>query len=111
MNDFSNTPWEGRSMTTVALIGYKIFEIINLLLSIYVWVIIANALLSWFLPPENIFRQFLGFVTEPVVGPFRRLTQRFIRGSVIPIDISPVLAIFAIMLVQQLLGALMNWIY
>jgi YggT family protein len=98
-------------MTAVALIGYKILEILNLLLSIFSWVIIANALLSWFLPPDNIFRQFLSFVTEPVVGPFRRLTQRFIRSSAIPIDISPVLAIFAIMIVQQLLSALTNWIY
>lgn len=98
-------------MTVAAIVGYRILEIVILLLNIYTWVIIANSLLSWFLPPQNTIRQFTAFLTEPVVGPFRRLTARFTSRSAIPIDFSPVLAIFAIILVEQLLQTLMTWIY
>lgn len=98
-------------MTTFAVIGYYGLLVIIRLLEVYTWVIIGNSLLSWFLPPDNSIRQFLGFITEPVVGPFRRVTSRFMRSSAIPIDISPVLAIFAIIIVEQLLWVFMGWLY
>ena len=47
--------------------------IVNLGLTIYMWVIIARALLSWVNPdPYNPIVRFLYNVTEPVLGWIRR---------------------------------------
>lgn len=98
-------------MNAATVIGLKIIDILLLLLEVYVWVIIGNSILSWFLPPNNTLRQFLDFLTEPVVGPFRRLMSRWTARSAIPIDISPILAVLAIALVQRLIILVINWAF
>jgi len=46
-------------------------------------------------------------VVEPVVSPFRRITDR-LNTSGFPIDFSPILAYFAIMILQQLIEVVEN---
>lgn len=59
------------------------------LLTIYMWVIIIRALISWVNPdPWNPIVQFLDRVTEPVLAPIRRL-----MGGRMGIDLSPLIAI------------------
>lgn len=66
-------------------------QTIDVLLNIYTTLIIIRALISWFSPnPYNRLYQLLIRVTEPVLGPLRRLIP--IQG----IDISPIIAIFLI---------------
>ena len=49
-------------------------EIINIILTIYMYVIIARAILSWVSPdPYNPIVQMLFKITEPVLNPLRRL--------------------------------------
>ncbi|NLI30398.1 MAG: YggT family protein [Nitrospiraceae bacterium] len=75
-------------------------EILNLLLELYTWVIIIAAIISWVNPdPYNSIVRFLHRVTAPVLNPVRRL----IGGRLGPIDISPLIVIFAIFFLQRFL--------
>lgn len=59
------------------------------LLTIYMWVIIIRALISWVNPdPWNPIVQFLDRATEPVLAPIRRM-----MGWRMGIDLSPLIAI------------------
>jgi YggT family protein len=78
-------------------------------LNILSWLIVINALLSWFMDPTHPIRSFLMRFVDPIVAPFRRITDR-LNTSGLPIDFSPLLAYFAIMIVLQLLNALERFI-
>jgi YggT family protein len=78
----------------------SIAKILDILLDIYKWIIIISALISWVNPdPYNPVVRFLYSVTDPVLRPIRRL----IGYRLGPIDISPLIAIIAIMFVQSFL--------
>jgi len=71
--------------------------VLGMVLSIYMWVIIARALISWVNPdPYNPIVQMLYKLTEPVLYPVRRL----LGGYSIGIDFSPLLVILAIYFLQ-----------
>ena len=72
------------------------------------FMIIANALLSWFLDPTHPIRDLLAKLVNPVLRPIRRITDRLAATSSLPIDLSPILAYFALMLLMQLLGGIQN---
>ncbi len=77
-------------------------QVIGLLLTLYMWVIIARALISWVNPdPYNPVVQFLFKVTEPVLYPIRRMIGSYSIG----IDLSPLIAIFVIIFLQSFLVA------
>jgi len=78
-------------------------------LNILSWLIIINALMSWFIDPTHPLRSFIMRLVEPVVAPFRKITDR-LNTSGFPIDFSPLLAYFAIMILQQIIGALGNFV-
>jgi YggT family protein len=68
------------------------------ILSLYKWVVIISALLSWVKPdPYNPIVRFLYSVTEPVYRPIRR----FIGYRLGPVDISPIIVILAIIFIQM----------
>ena len=61
-------------------------NVLNMALSLYMFMIIARALISWVSPsPYNPIVQFLYTVTEPVLRPVRR------RLPVTGVDISPII--------------------
>ncbi len=75
-------------------------KIIDYGLTIYMWVIIARALISWVNPdPYNPIVQFLYRITEPVLTPIRRLIPIYKIG----IDLSPIIVIMAIFFLQNFL--------
>lgn len=70
------------------------------MLELYKWVIIISALITWVNPdPSNPVVQVLRRLTEPVYSFIRRYIPTTISG----IDLAPIIIIFAIMFVQQLL--------
>ena len=81
-------------------------EILNLGLTIYMWIIIARALLSWVNPdPYNPIVRFLYNVTEPVLGWIRRRVPLIFGG----LDLSPLLVLLAIIFLQKfLVGTLLD---
>ncbi len=81
------------------------FAIVIWLLNIYILLIIARALISWgSVDPRHPAVQFLTRVTEPLLGPLRRLAP---PEKLSGIDVSPLLAIIVIQIIKYLLiGAL-----
>ena len=75
-----------------------------MVLQIYSYVLLARALLSWIpnLDPYNPIVQFLYQITEPVLEPIRKLIPPL--GGMI--DISIIVAFFAIMILQYMLVSL-----
>ena len=68
-------------------------SILDMVLNLYTWVIIARALLSWVNPdPYNPIVRFLYSVTEPVLGWVRRRVPIVFGGM----DLSPLLVLLAI---------------
>ena len=77
-----------------------IANILDIVLSLYMWIVIIAALISWVNPdPYNPIVRFLYSVTEPVFRPIRRLIG-FRLG---PIDVSPLVVILAIIFIQRFL--------
>jgi YggT family protein len=75
-------------------------KILNIGLSIYMWIIIARAVISWVSPdPYNPIVRFLNNVTEPVLYRVRRLIPVYFGGF----DFSPILVILAIIFIQSFL--------
>jgi len=74
-------------------------NILDILLTVYMWVVIIAALISWVNPdPYNPIVRFLRAVTEPVLKPIRRVI-----GFRTGIDFSPMVVILAILFVKYFL--------
>jgi YggT family protein len=75
-------------------------KVIDIVLTIYMWIIVFRALISWVNPdPYNQIVVFLYRFTEPVLGPIRR---RLPMGN-IGIDFSPIIVILVIIFLQYFL--------
>lgn len=73
-----------------------LFSIISLLFRIYEYILIARILMSWVPDMERTsLGQILVRITEPYLGMFRRFIPPF--G---PLDLSPIVAILALYLIQ-----------
>ena len=75
-------------------------KILDIALNLYMWMIIARAVISWVNPdPFNPIVRFLNSITDPVLYAVRRRIPLFFGG----IDFSPILVILAIIFVQSFL--------
>jgi YggT family protein len=75
---------------------------LDVVLQVYMWIVIAAALISWVNPgPYNPIVRFLYRVTEPVLRPIRNLIG--IRSG---LDFSPLIVILIIYVLRQLLTLL-----
>jgi YggT family protein len=81
--------------------------VLDLALNIYMWLIIARALLSWVNPdPYNPIVRFLYNVTEPVLSYLRRRVPVVFGG----LDLSPLIVIAVIMFLRIfLVQTLSDW--
>ncbi len=84
---------------TAVVLGY--------ILEFYIWVLIIRALISWVNPdPFNPIVQFLERVTDPVLYPIRRVLGGYWPG----VDLSPMIAILAIVFLKTfLVRSLLEW--
>ncbi|NOY78610.1 MAG: YggT family protein [Calditrichaeota bacterium] len=70
-------------------------KILDIAISIYIWVIIIQAILSWVHPdPRSPLVRFLYNITEPVLAPIRRFLPAM------GIDLSPLVALLALYFLQ-----------
>jgi YggT family protein len=77
-----------------------IAKILDILLTAYTWIIIAQAIISWVHPdPYNPIVRFLYAVTEPVLRPVRRRLPVNWGGF----DFSPLIVLLAIVFLQEFL--------
>lgn len=87
-------------MFVVANFLFAVAKILDIVLSIYMWVIIARAVVSWVSPdPRNPIVSILYQLTEPVLWRIRRYLP--LRG--LGIDVSPIIVIFVIIFIRRFL--------
>jgi YggT family protein len=81
-------------------------KILDIALSIYMWIIIARAVLSWVSPdPYNPIVRFIHNATEPVMQQVRRRLPLAFGG----IDFTPIVVLLAIIFLQTfLVGSMMD---
>jgi YggT family protein len=85
-----------------------ILEVILIVLDLYVWLLIASAILSWLIAFNVVntrnqlvagVAEFLYRITEPVLAPIRSVMPNL--GG---LDISPIILILIIILIQKLIA-------
>ncbi len=77
-------------------------HIIDIALSIYLWIVIIRAAISWVNPdPYNPIVRLLYQLTEPVMAPVRRLIP--LKGA--GMDFSPIIILLLIVFLQSFLVA------
>src|SRR5262249_41062877 len=101
----SSAPWKrrpsGRESWGGARPVFALVDFIAWLLSLYSWVIIAAALISWVSPdPRNPIVMVLRQVTDPVLAPVRRLLPPWKTGG---LDLSPVIVLIVIQFVERVI--------
>jgi YggT family protein len=75
-------------------------RILDVALTIYMWIIVIRAVLSWVNPdPSNPIIRLINQLTEPVLTPIRRLIP--FRGM--GIDFSPIIILLLIIFLQSFL--------
>lgn len=85
----------GRFLEALAIVIYYV-------LNLYMWIIIARAVISWVNPdPYNPIVRFLYSITDPVLLSIRRRLPLSFGG----IDFSPIVVILAIIFLQRFLVA------
>ncbi len=94
------------------IIIFPLYNVISVLLKLYLWVVIISVILTWLLafgvvnthnPFVSNVGNFLFKITEPVLQPIRRILPNL--GG---IDISPILLIVAIYFLQDVMQRLMD---
>lgn len=83
-------------------------RVVDILLTVYYWLILIRAVISWVSPdPFNPVVQFLVKSTEPVLEPIRRIIPAGLRFG---IDISPLIAFLIIVFLRSfLVKTLVDW--
>ena len=77
-----------------------IAKVLDIVLTIFMWIVIARAVLSWVSPdPYNPIVRFIHKVTEPVLYQIRRRIPVSFGG----IDFSPIIVFLAIIFLQRFL--------
>ena len=75
-------------------------KIIDIVLTLFMWIVIAQAVLSWVNPdPYNPIVRFINQVTEPVLYQIRKRIPTIFGG----IDFSPILVLLGIIFLQAFL--------
>jgi YggT family protein len=104
-------PRPATDVRTMDVIVVPIFQIVLMVIQLYIWVIIIQAILSWLVAfnvinTHNRFVATVGEVlyrlTEPALAPIRRRLPAF--GGV---DLSPLVLILGLIFVQMVLSRLM----
>ncbi len=75
-----------------------IIIVIRVVFEIFVWIVIASVLLSYFMSPYHPVKQALDRIVEPFLAPIRRVIP-----SVGMFDFSPIILILAVELIKTLL--------
>jgi YggT family protein len=87
-------------MFIVANFLLAVAKILNIALTLYMFIVIARAVISWVNPdPYNAIVRFLYATTEPVLYSIRRRLPISFGGF----DFSPIIVILAIYFIQQFL--------
>jgi YggT family protein len=76
---------------------------VNVISQVFVWVVIASALLSFILPPYHPVREALDRIVDPFLNPIRRVVP--LAGTM---DFSPLILILLVQLIARILIGLLQ---
>jgi len=76
---------------------------INVVSQVFVWIVIASALLSFVLPPYHPVREALDRIVDPFLNPIRRVVP--LAGAM---DFSPLILILLVQLIARILIGLLQ---
>ena len=89
-------------MCVVSNFLVAVAEVLRWVLNIFMWIVIARAILSWVNPdPYNPIVRFIHNVTEPVLYQIRKRIPLNFGG----IDFSPIIVLLAVIFLQQFVVA------
>jgi YggT family protein len=77
--------------------------LIRLFSQLFTWIVIASALLSFFLPPYHPVREALDRIVDPFLNPIRRIVP--MAGM---FDFSPLILIIAVDVISRILIAIFS---
>ena len=78
---------------------FSLIDVINALFNLLIILIIVRALMSWFRPdPYNPIVRFINRITSKILDPIQRIIP-----PIAGLDLSPIIAIFLIQIVQRFL--------
>ncbi|RMF14139.1 MAG: YggT family protein [Candidatus Dadabacteria bacterium] len=96
-------------MSIIAEILDLLLQFVSGLLQIYVYLVVATVVISWVdADPRNGIVRFIRNVTEPALRPIQRRMWKITRK--LQVDLSPIVLIFGISVVQILLRHLRLWL-
>ena len=85
-------------MFVISNLMAAVAKVLDIALTIFMWIVIARAILSWVSPdPYNPIVRFIHNVTEPVLYQVRRRIPVSFGG----IDFSPIIILLAVIFLQQ----------
>ncbi len=89
---------------------YVLTNAVNMFFQLLIYIIFARIIISWFGRNANTNKIsiILTQLTEPILAPFRRLMGRF--GANYGIDFSPILAVIAIQILNQVIITVLRMI-
>ena len=73
-------------------------QVIQVVATLFTWIVIASALLSFILPPYHPVREALDRIVDPFLNPIRRVVP--LAGMM---DFSPLILIIAVELISRIL--------
>jgi len=89
-------------MFVISNLLIAVAKVVDIALTIFMWIVIARAILSWVSPdPYNPIVRFIHNVTEPVLYQIRKRIPLNFGG----IDFSPILVLLAVIFLQRFLVA------
>lgn len=77
-----------------------LIKVIIIVAQLFVWIVIAHSLLSFFLPPYHPVREALGRIVDPFLEPIRRVLP-----PASGLDFSPLILILAVQLIIRALNS------
>ncbi|GAC42901.1 YggT family protein [Paenibacillus popilliae] len=90
------------------MLEYTMIQYLGYLYEIYTWLIIIYVLMSW-LP--NVRESFVGEILGKIVEPYLSLFRRIIPPIGGMLDISPIIALFALRFVYMGLVAVVQYLF
>jgi len=89
---------------------YHVFTAVSIFLQVLDSAILLYVILSWFRPSFRAFYWLANFI-NPFVAPFRKLSQKIMLRTRIPLDFSCLFAMIAITIIERLWARLYVLLY
>jgi YggT family protein len=96
--------------STSAMALIKILQGLGLFFRIVDGLIVAYVVMSWIVRPTNSLFRIVSTMLQPIFAPFRPIARKLLEKGLM-VDITPILAIFALQILQNLITYLFEMFF